>query len=138
MKKESTVTFCAELSSLYPMLEWVRSQLERSGLSESEIRRVEIALEEVFVNIISYAYQGESGMVEIGYLLNPGESIELTIQDRGLPFNPLTKVREVDPLATLEEREEGGLGIVFMKELMDSVEYTRVHETNILHLKKGL
>lgn len=133
-----TVSFNAELNALYPMLEWVRSRLETSGLSDVEIRRIEIALEEALVNIISYAYQAKRGMIELEYHLIPGEYVELVIKDQGLPFNPLKQVKKVNPLATLEEREEGGLGVLFMQKLMDKVEYQRYREANILTLRKNL
>ena len=63
------------------MLEWVCSQLKETSLSDVEIRRVEIALEEAFVNIISYAYPQEEGRIELEYQFYPVESIELTIKD---------------------------------------------------------
>ncbi|MCB1116409.1 MAG: ATP-binding protein, partial [Chlamydiia bacterium] len=58
-------TFSAELSSLHPILDWVRTHLEETGLSDVEIRRIEIALEEGLVNIFAYAYQGETGLIHI-------------------------------------------------------------------------
>jgi len=138
MEKETTASFTAELNSLHPMLKWIRTHFEGSGLSDIEIRRIEIALEEALVNIISYAYQAHGGMIELNYHLNPGEDVELTIKDQGLPFNPLKQVKRVNPLATLEETEEGGLGLLFMHKLMDKVEYIRFRESNILTLKKNL
>ena len=138
MKKDNTASFTAEQSSLHSMLEWIRTHLETSGLSDVEIRRIELALEEALVNIISYAYQKDRGEIELKYHLSPGEFIELTIKDTGQPFNPMQQVKTVDPSATLEETEEGGLGILFIQNLMDKIEYTRFRETNILTLKKNL
>lgn len=120
------------------MLEWVCSQLKESSLSDVEIRRVEIALEEAFVNIISYAYPQKEGKIELEYQFYPGEFIELTIKDWGIPFNPMKQTAEIDFSASLEEREVGGLGILFIQKLMDKVEYLRFRETNILTLKKSL
>ena len=131
-------TFPAVLNSLHPMLEWVCSQLKETSLSDVEIRRVEIALEEAFVNIISYAYPQEEGRIELEYQFYPVESIELTIKDWGIPFNPMQQMTEVNFSASLEEREVGGLGILFIQKLMDKVEYQRLRETNILTLKKSL
>ena len=56
MKKDDTALFTADLNSLYPMLEWMRTHLEASGLSDVEVRRIEIALEEAFVNIIMNSF----------------------------------------------------------------------------------
>ena len=131
-------TFSAELSSLHPILDWVRTHLEETGLSDVEIRRIEIALEEGLVNIFAYAYQGETGLIHIRVRHEEKEFVEIIFEDEGAPFNPLKHPKNVDPLAPLEERELGGLGILFMEKLMDKVEYRRQSEKNILSLKKYL
>lgn len=136
MSIDKTVSFCANLNSLHPMLEWIRNHLEEAGFSDVEVRRIEVALEEALVNIISYAYQGEEGMIELSCHLEE-KYVELVIKDEGLPFNPLKQVKKVDPLIPIEEREVGGLGILFILEIMDTVDYTRSRETNILTLRKN-
>ncbi|MCB1109486.1 MAG: ATP-binding protein [Chlamydiia bacterium] len=130
--------FSAELGELYSMLSWVREWLEKAGLSDVEVRRIEIALEEGLVNVISYAYQGKEGKVLLGVHLEEGEFVEIRIEDSGLPFNPLKHRREVDPMTPVEDLEEGGLGILFMQKLMDKVEYQRLQEKNVLILRKTL
>ena len=137
MTKEQK-SFSATLSELYPMLGWVRVRLGKTGLSDIEVKRVEIALEEGLVNVISYAYQGVEGSISLTIDFEEGEYIEMTIEDSGLPFNPLKHKREVDPLVPVEELEEGGLGILFMQKLMDKVEYARLNEKNRLILRKKL
>lgn len=131
-------TFKAELSAILSILDWIRIQLEKTGLSDVEIRRIEIALEEGIMNIISYAYQGEVGTIEVSIDHLDGEYIEITLKDHGLPFNPLKHKKEIDPLIPVEEMEVGGLGILFMQKLMDKVEYIRKNNTNILRLRKNL
>lgn len=135
---DNAASFSAELSSLYPMLEWVRERLEAVELSDVEVRRIEIALEEGLVNIISYAYQGEVGTIDLEFHYVEEDYVELIIRDSGLPFNPLKHRREVDPLTPIEELEVGGLGILFIQKLMDKVEYNRLNEKNTLILKKKL
>ena len=131
-------TFTAELASLHPILDWIRNYLEETGLSDVEIRRIEIALEEGLVNIFSYAYQGEIGTIDIFIHHEQGSYVEITFKDKGLPFNPLKHKKEIDPLIPIESIEEGGLGILFMQKLMDKVEYIRESDTNILSLRKNL
>ena len=131
-------TFKAELASLHPILDWIRGYMEQTNLSDVEIRRIEIALEEGLVNIISYAYQGERGTIEVGVDHQEGKFIEITFKDQGLPFNPLSHKRDIDPLAPVEEMEIGGLGILFMHKLMDKVDYIRRGDSNILILRKNL
>ncbi|NRA89675.1 MAG: ATP-binding protein [Simkaniaceae bacterium] len=135
---EDTTKFPAQLAFLHSMLGWIRERLEGSGLSDVEIRRIEIALEEGLVNVISYAYQGVEGEITLQYRQVVGEYIEIVIEDSGLPFNPLRHKKEIDPLIPVEELEEGGLGILFMQKLMDKVEYQRVYEKNLLTLRKNL
>jgi len=135
---EDTTKFPAQLASLHSMLGWIRERLEGGGLSDVEIRRIEIALEEGLVNVISYAYQGVEGEITLQYRQIVGEYIEIVIEDSGLPFNPLRHKKEIDPFIPVEELEEGGLGILFMQKLMDKVEYQRVHEKNLLTLRKNL
>jgi len=134
--RSASSTFPAELSSLYPMLSWVRNQVEEESFNDAEMRRIEIALEEALVNIIHYAYQGKVGVIEITYNYYPHEHIEIVIKDYGMPFNPLESGKKIDRNAPLEERKVGGLGISFIRELMDKMEYIRDGEANILTLKK--
>lgn len=135
---EDQKEFSAELCELHAILGWIRVWLDRSGLSDVEVRRIEIALEEGLVNVISYAYQGKQGKVLLGIEYEEEEAITITIEDSGLPFNPLKHKREIDPMIPVEELEEGGLGILFMQKLMDKVEYQRKGEKNILILRKNL
>lgn len=131
-------TFTAELASLHPILDWIRKDLEDTSLSDVEIRRIEIALEEGLVNIFCYAYQGKVGNIDISISHEEGSYVEIIFKDKGLPFNPLKHKREVDPLIPIESLEEGGLGILFMQKLMDKVEYRREDDTNVLTLRKNL
>lgn len=128
--------FKAELSSLHSMLAWIRREVRGEDFLEQEMRRIEVALEEAFVNIIHYAYQDQGGIVEITYNHYLHQHIEIIFKDYGIPFNPITSSRQIDRLAPLEKRKVGGLGISFMKELMDEMEYLRDGEANILTLKK--
>ena len=131
-------TFKAELSSLHPMLNWIRDHLKEIGFSDVERRRIEVALEEGLVNIISYAYQGEVGTIDISVKHEEGKFVEIIFKDHGLPFNPLKHKKEIDPLLPIEEMEIGGFGILFMQKLMDKVEYIRQDDANLLILIKNL
>jgi len=133
------MTFVAKLTSLHPALEWVRSCFARSGLSHVEVSKIELAIEEVLVNIISYAYKKKGeGEITLECHFRLGQSVEITIKDWGRPFNPLEHTPTVDLSSTLEERKEGGMGIVFIKKLIDKIEYARLDSANILILRKNL
>ncbi|MCY3974548.1 MAG: ATP-binding protein [Simkaniaceae bacterium] len=130
-------TFKAELATLRSMLTWVREHIEHTSFDKMRKRHVELAMEETLVNIIYYAYQPGEGMVELTCSVCPDKYIELVVKDYGKPFNPLEQVTgEPDRHASLEEREPGGLGILFIKKFMDKIEYVRKGDANILTLRK--
>ena len=92
------------------------------------------AVEEIFINIASYAYEGGEGTAVLETEIN-GDAIKLVFKDQGIPFDPLAKP---DPDITLsaEERGLGGLGIYMVKKMMDQVSYVRSNGWNILTLEK--
>ena len=117
------------------MLQWVREQLRANGLDEVSIRKVELASEEALVNIIRHAYKETAGVVEIN-IQKVKKQIEIEIRDNGPSFNPLKQEIAFNPMASLEEREIGGLGILFIRQYMDEVRYRREGNANILILVK--
>jgi serine/threonine-protein kinase RsbW len=117
------------------MLQWIREQLVLAKFDASSLHKVEIASEEALVNIIRHGYQDVPGPIEIS--VEKGErSIEITIRDHGPLFNPLERDISFDRTASIDEREIGGLGILFMREYMDEVRYRREENANVLTLVK--
>ncbi len=98
-------------------------------LPDSISNHMKLALDEVLSNIIKYAY-GKSGPglidVDLTYANN---KFVATVQDSGIPFDPLQRRPQVSR-GPLRSRKEGGLGIVFVKSLMDSVAYERCGDRN--------
>ncbi|MBS0624809.1 MAG: ATP-binding protein [Verrucomicrobia bacterium] len=125
-------TFNAQIDQLQGMIHWIRQELVNYGFDESTIRKVELASEEAIVNIIRHAYKGRKGDVDIVITMIPKSHVEIVISDQGPPFNPLAKKTNFDPSAPLEERTEGGLGILFMKQYIDEIHYERKMNKNIL------
>ena len=137
MVKKYSATFNATLPELHVMLTWACEQLRDSGLTQTTMKQVEIALEETLVNIIYYAYQDQQGLIQMTCEIYPKRYIEFKVQDQGMPFNPLTQTTGINPYAPLEERLQGGLGISFIQELMDQISYKREGQTNCLILRKN-
>jgi len=101
------------------------------------VNDINVALDEMLNNIISYAYRpGEQGDILVRLTMRSGE-ITVEIEDRGRPFDPL-EAPSPDLSAQLRDRKVGGLGIHFVKQLMDDVAYARVADTNRLRLRKRL
>jgi len=128
------VLFLAELDKLVAMMSWVRKWIKKSGLTAREARKVELSMEEALVNVIQHAYKEMKGEIKLECHLWPHQRIEFVIRDTGIPFNPLQQVKKVDTFASLEKRGEGGLGIFFLLQCMDKVQYERQHPYNILIL----
>lgn len=100
--------------------------------------QIDMAVEEIFVNISQYAYTPKSGKVTIRVEITKEPlSVVLTFLDNGIPYNPLAKG---DPDVTLpaQEREVGGLGIYMVKNIMDDVAYAFQDGHNILKLRKKI
>ena len=93
-----------------------------------------IAVEELFVNVASYAYEGEDGKCEVEIATNENE-IAISFIDSGKPFNPLKK-KDPDVTLSAEERGIGGLGIYMVKKSMDGVYYDYKDGKNILKIRK--
>ena len=132
--KVNEFTVPAEVDKLPEVLAFVDGLLEENGCPMKTQMQIEIALEEVFVNIAHYAYPDGTGDAAIRVSITPG-SIEITLIDSGIPYDPLKKP---DPDVTLsaEERQIGGLGIFMTKKLMDSIAYKYSDSKNILTIKK--
>jgi anti-sigma regulatory factor (Ser/Thr protein kinase) len=123
-------------------LEAVQSFIADQIKSYPHSRRVDfqicVAVEEIFINIASYAYRSGEGeaVVRCGVKRHP---LRVLIQflDSGEPFNPLLK-KDADIKLSAREREIGGLGILMVKKTMDSVEYRYENGQNILTIQKTI
>lgn len=128
----------ARTEHLPQVLEFVDEQLEAVGCPMKIQMQIDIAVEEIFVNIAHYAYNPEIGtaMVRVEILDDP-PTVDITFIDHGVPYDPLAKA---DPDITLsaEERQIGGLGIFMVKKSMDDITYDYRDGHNILTIKKGL
>ena len=131
-------TFPAKTEALSDVLGYVEEILETYECSMKIQTAICVAIEEVFVNVANYAYQGGDGdmTLEIGFD-EESRTVTFRMRDGGVPFDPLKKP---DPDITLsaEEREIGGLGIFITKKTMDSVNYSYENSENILTMIKKI
>lgn len=105
------------------------------GLSADVVYDVQLALEEILTNVIAHGYADDQvHHISIRLTLGGG-AVAAEIEDDGNPFNPL-EAAEPDLSAGLRERRVGGLGIHFVRELMDGVEYSRARDRNRVVLKR--
>ena len=99
------------------------------------IHDVTLAMEEIFSNIVFYGFGDDLDHNITLHLVVEGDALILTLQDEGIPFNPLNvQIGRRDK--PLEERDKGGMGITLAKNLMDQMEYRRERGKNILRMEK--
>ena len=110
---------------------------ETAGIDMGTTMKMNLAIEEAVVNVMTYAYPpGTKGEVRIEAQVHESY-VEFVISDDGQPFNP-TEVKEADTTLSAEERDIGGLGIFLVKHYMDKVKYKYVDGQNVLTLRKNL
>ncbi len=128
----------ATTENLHAVLAFVDEELEAVGCSMRSQMQIDIAVEEIFVNIAHYAYNPEVGKATIRVEVQPEPlAVMLTFLDQGVPYDPLAKA-DPDVSLSAEERQIGGLGIFMVKKSMDDVQYRYENGRNILTLKKTL
>ena len=132
------ITVDATLDNLEVVQNFVSEELEMQGCSMKVMMQIEIAVEEIYVNIVHYAYNPEIGKATIRCEVtdNPMQVI-IQFLDSGVPFDPLAK-KDADITLSAEEREIGGLGIFMVKQSMDEVSYDYKEGKNVLTIKKVL
>ena len=131
-------TIEARTEKLDEVLAFVDGELEALDCPVKVQMQLDVAVEELFVNIASYAYAPAEGMATIRFdFENEGSCVAITFIDEGMPYNPLEKE---DPDTTLkaEERQIGGLGIYMVKKSMDDMKYEHRDGKNILTIRKKI
>ena len=117
------------------VLDFVNAELKRHRCPPVLRNNIDLAVEEIFVNIVNYAYPEGKGSATISILA--GEDVVIRFKDTGLPYNPLEQEAPDLDIAP-EERELGGFGVFLVKQLMDKVEYERLGNKNILIITKKI
>ena len=121
--EEWLVTFPALFSSLDEVRDFSGHAAERCGLDSAAVYAVQLAVDEAFTNIVEHAFGGEClEEVECVCRITP-DALTVILKDCGVPFDP-RNIPEPDLSTDLQERKVGGLGLYFMRQLMDEVEFT--------------
>ena len=135
-KKFDDLTVDASVENLEQVLGFVDSHLEAAGCPAKTSVQIDLAVEEIFVNIAHYAYAPSKGTATISIAASEaaGEAV-ISFTDSGKEYNPLAK-EDPDIHLSSDARPIGGLGVYLVKETMDSVSYSREDGSNILTIKK--
>ncbi len=118
----------SDVSNLGEVADFIIASAQECGLNEAETYKVQMAVDEAVTNVIQHAYRGvDDGRIEI-FCERRGNEFITEIVDFGKPFDaskvPMPRVH--GPLA---RRGIGGLGVFFMKKLMDKVEFSHGAES---------
>ncbi len=137
VKIRKTLVLSNDTQEVPRLNDFVAEVCEAVGLDSIVAMQVKLAIEEAVVNVMKYAYpQGTRGDVTIEAVSNDVR-LKFTIIDSGKPFDP-TVLPEVDTTLPAKERRIGGLGIHIVRQFMDSINYERSGNLNILAIRKNL
>ena len=136
----ATLTVLADVDELPRVNEFIHTELNRRLCPLRVQKQLDIAVEELFVNVARYAYPNatadEPGMAWISYTYSADPpSVAVDIVDKGIPYNPLDKPDAVTP-TNIEDVPIGGLGILMAKRSVDEMRYERVDDSNIVTIVK--
>lgn len=133
--KELTVD--AVLENMPRVTAFVDEQLEAFGCPPRVQAQIDVAVDELFGNIVRYAYKPGVGPATVRAEVTEEPAVILTFIDNGVPYDPLKK-EDPDITLSAEERQEGGLGIFMVKKSMDEIAYEYKDGQNILQIKKKI
>lgn len=132
-----TLTIKNDIHEVKRLSNFLKSVIEKLDIDTSLARQLRLGVEEAVVNVIDYAYPpGTQGDITINMMCD-GQTLRFQIIDEGVAFDPTAK-QKADTTLSAEERQIGGLGILLVRELMDSINYDRTDGKNVLTLIKKI
>ena len=126
----------AAITDIPTVTQFVEAELERIGCPMRAVTQIDVAIDELYSNIVRYGYPDEPGPVTLKVIHREDpKTVYVRFEDEGIPYNPLTK-EDPDITLSADERLIGGLGIFVVKKTMDGVKYKYENGKNILTIKK--
>ena len=128
----------ATKEDMQTVMNLLEKELKKSGCSALLCMEFAIAFEELFVNIVHYAYEEDRGDVKLKYGLKKEKerhTLKVELHDWGIAYNPLEK-ETPDISLSAKERKIGGLGILMAKKFLNEITYERVEGKNCLRFEK--
>lgn len=133
-----TLNTKAKVDNLDEVISFIDAELEKAGCSMKTQMQINIAVEELFVNVSNYAYSQGIGDISISIAVHADpEMAEIILSDSGIPYDPLAK-EDPDIGLPAEKRQIGGLGIFMVKKTMDMMTYERRDGKNVVTITKYL
>ncbi len=132
------LTVEAIIGNIVDVTAFVNEQLRNMGCSRRALTQIDVALDELFSNVCRYAYPDDIGSVTIHVNELPEQNaVSITLEDAGMPFDPLSR-KDPDITLGIHERGIGGLGIFMVKKTMNDVCYEYRDGLNVLTVTKTL
>ena len=125
------------LADLDVLCEHLASFCESSGIAKKQKFEINLALDELFTNIINHGFNDDAEHQIHVTCARSDEIVKITIRDDGVPFNPL-QAPQPDLKCAFDDREIGGRGIHLIKAYIDQIDYRRDDDANVLTLTKIL
>ena len=133
-----TLTMPATIESIPTVTAFVDETLEALDCAMKAQMQIDVAIDELYANIASYAYAPGTGDATVSLDFDESTRMfSITFEDTGVPYDPLKK-DDPDVTLSVEEREIGGLGIFLVKKTMDAMEYVRLGDRNVLTIRKKI
>lgn len=134
---EDGISLTNDVKQVPELNQFVKSVADRLNLGSSISSQLMLAVEEAVVNVMSYAYPlGTQGDIAVEAKATK-QWLKFIITDQGKAFDP-TMNNKADITLSAEDRPIGGLGILLVQQLMDTINYERIDGKNVLTLKKNL
>lgn len=145
MGKKQTLTLAGRYEHVQQLCQFVADGARQAGLDDTAVFQIELACDEACTNIIEHAYEGEGrGNITICWQVNGAEFV-ITLEDNGRSFSPESVPAPAtvtdEPLTDdklVETMKVGGLGVHFIRKLMDEVQFSSDKNGNRLLLKKKI
>ena len=137
MTQVASLTARNDLSELERLNDFLSRFWSENGLPSDLAMDTGLALEEVFANVVMHGFRDSEEHGILVRLAVEGDTVVLTVEDDGIPFNP-AEVPPVDTSLPLEQRAVGGLGVHLVRSVMGEVEYARLDGRNRLIMRKRI
>jgi serine/threonine-protein kinase RsbW len=125
MGQPQRLTVPGRFEHLAQIAEFVTQAAREAGLTDDEVFHVEMAVDEACSNVIEHAYADRVGEIELTCIIPEHGRLDVVIHDEGMAFDPAAVPQpKVGDDAGLDAMQEGGLGLYFMRKLMDEVRFS--------------
>ena len=131
--EKEEITLTNDIKHVKTLNAFVKSITDKLNIDTSQARNIKLAVEEAVVNAMDYAYPKDiEGNITVQVMYNEN-TMKFVIIDSGVAFDP-TEATLADTSLSVEDRPVGGLGLLLVRKMMDSINYERINNQNTLTL----